>query len=192
LDAATRAGLSRALEAGKQIVSTRSKQLHESMGGWVLAPSNTGRYGTNYSLRAAAASLRLGINSPRECFYLSASVDQDKQPLQAGSGYRLRFEKSQLPPVDAFWSLTMYELPQRTLASNALDRVRLHNVGKGLQYGADGSLEILLQKDSPGKNKESNWLATPDGQFRVVMRLYEPALSVIKHQWVPPAVERLH
>jgi hypothetical protein len=191
LTPATRASLTRALEAGQQLVAAQTKQLQQPQAGWVFPPAHTGRFGTNHLLRAAASTVRLGINSPRECLYVSASVDQDNQPLDAAHRYVLRFAKDQLPPVYAFWSVTMYQWPDRAIVSNALGRVNLQSVDPNLRYGADGSLEIFLQTESPGPAAESNWLPTPPGKFCILLRLYEPHLSALKREWTPPVVKRL-
>src|SRR5204862_7102195 len=101
-----------------------------------------------------------------------------------------RFEKGQLPPVDAFWSITMYRLPQRLLVANPLERYSIGDRTEGLRRGADGSLEIIIQHGSPGKDSESNWLPAPAGDFTLILRAYLPRKEFLDGSWKLPAIKR--
>jgi len=102
----------------------------------------------------------------------------------------MRFEKDELPPVRAFWSLTMYDA-RNLFADNPLDRYAVGDRDE-LDYGDDGSLTIYMQRASPGEHKESNWLPTPkEGAFSLSLRLYWPKPEVLRDPWIPPAVERV-
>ena len=99
---------------------------------------------------------------------------------------------TETPPVDAFWSLTMYDVPEFYLVANPIDRYLIGDHTPGLQYGSDGSLTIYMQQDSPGAEKESNWLPAPkSGLFRPVMRLYQPQAAILDGSYVLPAIQRV-
>ncbi|MCI0410153.1 MAG: DUF1214 domain-containing protein, partial [Acidobacteria bacterium] len=115
--------------------------------------------------------------------------DDRGKPLQGKTRYVLRFEKGELPPVEAFWSITMYRLPERLLAANDLNRYSIGDRTPGLQYGPDGSLEIYLQQEPPAREKQSNWLPAPPGEFFLSLRLYLPKKAIQEGTWKPPAVK---
>ncbi len=100
---------------------------------------------------------------------------------------------TELPPVDAFWSLTMYDAHEFYLVANPIDRYSIGDRTPGLKYGADGSLTLYLQKDSPGADKESNWLpAPPDGAFRPIMRMYQPKQEIMNGSYLLPPIRRVN
>ncbi len=123
--------------------------------------------------------------------YFSMSKDDQGELFDGGkSSYVLNMSKDQLPPVKFFWSLTMYSLPHRFLVANPLDRYAIGNATPGIKWGDDGSLKIYISKESPGKDKESNWLPSTDGPFWMVLRTYGPKESVVNHTWQKPVVSR--
>lgn len=145
-----------------------------------------------YILRAAAAHIGLYGNSGAEAIYPTYLVDNDGSPFDASiNKYTLTFAGGQLPPVKAFWSLTMYDGKTQLFIHNPLDRYLLNsNMIDDFVYGADGSLTLYIQKDSPGKELEPNWLPAPDGPFYAVMRLYGPEDAALDGAWVnPPMVK---
>lgn len=143
-----------------------------------------------YVTRAVAARAGLWGNHGYEAAYQIVYVDGDNQPLDSAHRYELRLPAP--PPVDAFWSLTMYDTHDFYLVENALNRYSIGDRTTGLQYGPDGSLTIYMQKDSPGTDKESNWLPTPQtGGFRPIMRLYQPRQSILDGTYILPAIERV-
>ena len=152
---------------------------------------------TNYQLenadllRTVAAHLGLYGNSAAEALYPAYFVDADGSPLDASANrYTMTFAEGQLPPVMAFWSLTMYDGRTQLFIDNPLDRYLLSSsMMDQLRMGEDGSLTLYIQKESPGKNHESNWLPAPDGPFYLVMRLYGPAPEALDGTWTPPPVE---
>ena len=151
--------------------------------GWSMATENMGAYGTSYLRRAVIALTGLGANLPEDAVYPSAFMDSNGQRLVGTDDYVLHFD--QPPPVDGFWSLTMYDdkgFPVR----NALERYAIADTG--LQKNADGSIDIYLGHMSPGTGLESNWLPAPDGVFTLLLRLYGPRREVLEGQWVPPAL----
>lgn len=116
--------------------------------------------------------------------------DADGQPLDGSKGkYTLRFAPGELPPVNAFWSITMYDLPQQLLVKNPIDRYLINSpMLPGLKKDADGGMTIYVQPESPGKDKESNWLPAPNGPFVMFMRYYWPKQELLDDQWKTPAV----
>lgn len=146
----------------------------------------------NYLYRFAGAKLGLYGNSGAEAIYLSYFVDADNQPCDASKAkYVLRFPKGQLPPANAFWSITMYDGKTQFLVTNPLKRYLLNStMVKSFKYGSDGSLTLYVQKDSPGAGKESNWLPAPNGPFYAVLRIYMPAPEVVDRTWKKPPLER--
>jgi hypothetical protein len=147
----------------------------------------------NYLFRFAGAKLGLYGNSREEAFYTGYFVDAEGKPLDASTGnYALRFEKGELPPADAFWSLTMYDGKTQFLVANPINRYLINSTTlDSFVYGDDGSLTIHLQKDSPGAEQEPNWLPAPDGPFYAILRFYLPKPEVIAGEWLPPAVQKV-
>ena len=143
---------------------------------------------TAYVGRAVVARGGLWGNHGYEADYAFVWTDGDGQPLNGANRYELRLE--QLPPVDAFWSLTMYDVPDFYLVANPIDRYSIGDRTPGLQTGPDGSLTIYLQADAPGPEKEANWLR-PGRVFRPVMRMYQPQKPVLEGTYVLPAVRKV-
>ncbi|MFO0875906.1 MAG: DUF1254 domain-containing protein [Gemmataceae bacterium] len=159
--------------------------------GW-LYTTNAGTYGTDYLQRAFVTAIGLGANRPQDAIYPTSEVDGDGKPYDGANKYVLHFPKGQTPPAKGFWSLTMYN-GDYFFVENPLNRYTL-SPRNALQYNDDGSLDLYLQKDSPGKEKESNWLPAPAGKFILMLRLYWPqeqAPSIIDGTWVPPAVRKV-
>jgi hypothetical protein len=144
----------------------------------------------NYLYRFAAAVLGIYGNSKEEAMYPAYRVDAAGKPLNAAeSSYTIRFAPEQLPPVNAFWSITMYELPSSLLSDNALNRYLINSpMLPDLQRDADGGITLYVQHTSPGADKESNWLPAPNGPFWCAMRLYWPKDEALNGTWKPPAM----
>ena len=159
--------------------------------GWTerLDPTEIGAYGTNYDARAVIAIGGLGANLPQDAIYPSTSVDSNGVALNSGTSYVLHFDKSQLPPVGAFWSLTVYD-KNGYFVSNPINRYSTGSLHPELTYNADGSLDIYLQPTDPGGSKTSNWLPTPStpSPFNLTLRLYEPSAAALNGTWTPPPV----
>jgi len=143
-------------------------------------------------LRSVAAHMGLYGNSATEAIYPMYFTDADKQPLDASTNrYTLTLEKGQLPPVKAFWSLTMYDGKTQLFIENPLDRYLLNSpIMDQFKLEGNGSLVLHIAKDSPGKELESNWLPAPDGPFYIVLRLYGPEPDALKGKWMPPKVQK--
>lgn len=145
----------------------------------------------NYLLRMAAAVLGIWGNIEAEAIYPSYYVDANGQKLDGSNNYTLRFEPGGLPPVNSFWSLTMYELPESLLVDNPLNRYLLNStMMDGLVRDEDGGVTLYIQHDSPGKGKEPNWLPSPEGPFSVTLRLYWPKEEALNGSWqTPPLIK---
>jgi hypothetical protein len=153
--------------------------------GWTL-PGHYGRYGTNYLVRALTARYFLGILPAEDAVYLSCDRDSAGDPFQGSKQYTLHFDKDGIPPVRAFWSLSLYD-EQGYFAANSIQRFAIGD-RDALTFNADGSLDLYIQRDSPGAGKESNWLPAPAGSFNLALRMYWPEKQVISGQWTPPAL----
>lgn len=149
--------------------------------------------GGNYLYRMAGAALGIYGNTKQEAMYPSYLVDADGQPLDgAKHDYTLRFAPGQLPPVNAFWSVTMYTAPESLLYANPIDRYLINSpMLPDLIADADGGITLFIQHDSPGKSKEANWLPAPDGAFQMAMRLYWPKPEALDGTWTAPPLQRV-
>jgi hypothetical protein len=190
-DPATEKGLRRAVEAGGQIVAANPDRAGPSVNGWYFPPRAVGNFGDDYLLRAVTARTLLAALPPEEVVYPTTSVDDQGRPLHGKHRYVLRMGKGQAPPVDAFWSVTAYRLPERLFAANPLGRYAIGDRTKGLRYGQDGSLELYVRHDSPGKDRESNWLPAPPGDFCLTLRGWLPRKELRDGSWKVPPVRRL-
>ena len=171
--------------ARARLHGTTMAALGKPVNGWRIQ-LDLGRYGTNYELRAGVALTGLGANLAEDAVYPGTDVDATGQPLSGDNRYRLRFPPGELPPVKAFWSVTMYN-DKHFLAANPIGRYALGDRDP-IRAEPDGTLEILIQHDDPGPERRSNWLPAPAGAFNLVMRLYHPKAAVLDGQWTPPAV----
>ncbi|MFG1466619.1 DUF1254 domain-containing protein [Xanthobacter sp. DSM 24535] len=157
--------------------------------GWRTNLTAIGTYGADYLHRAGVAFGGLGANVPDDAVYPTAFADSEGRPFDSAKRYVMHFAKEQLPPVRAFWSLTMYD-ERQLFTENPLDRYAIGDRDK-LVFSPDGSLDLYIQRESPGKDKEANWLPTPkSGTFTMNMRLYWPKAEVIEGSWSPPPVKR--
>lgn len=188
LGASQAKGLGCALRIGPQVLAQRGFKPTQSANGWLLS-SAVADPGRDYLLRAEIA--RGGyVNEPAESIYPAAISDKAGKPLTGEGRYRIRFAKGQLPPVDAFWSLTAYDTKTAQLTENPLRRYAIGNRTRGLKYGPDGSLDIVLSATRPPEG-ESNWLPIPATAFHVVARLYLPRPEALDGRYVLPPVERI-
>jgi len=146
----------------------------------------------DYVRRALGTQVGIGANSKEEALYPIYEKDSSGQALNGSSGrYTLRFRKGKLPPVNAFWSVTMYALPSQLLVKNPIDRYLINSpMLPSLKRDKDGSVTIYIQNESPGAAAAANWLPAPAGPFMMAVRYYWPKLELLKEQWKSPAVER--
>lgn len=189
LSPAVAKALNDAPKAAQAKIMGHFKQAGKDENGWIFT-TKTGNYGVDYLQRALITAIGLGANRPQDAVYPTSEVDGDGQAYDGTNQYVIRFPKGQTPPAKGFWSLTMYD-GEYFFVDNPLNRYTL-SPRNDPQYNEDGSLDLYIQKDSPGKQKESNWLPAPSGKFVLMMRLYWPqetAPSIIDGTWVPPAVK---
>ncbi len=146
-------------------------------------------FGTNYDRRAHAALMHFGASSSEDVLCPRTSKDATGKPLTSATKYHLTFAAGQLPPVSQSWSLVAYRAPFMELVDPPNGRVVI-NSKSPLVPGPDGSITIYIQKDNPGGEKEANWLAAPEGQFELLLRLCGPKPEVAALQWKPPAVTK--
>lgn len=151
-------------------------------------PFNNGAFGLDYLTRTAIAKSNIFTNHFRETTYFYQYRDKDGTRLDGSKhSYTITFKKGELPPVDGFWSLTMYD-ENHFFCSNDIKRYSLGTKSKNLKYNDDGSLTLYIQKESPSEELKNNWLPAPDGIFAVTLRCYAPENSIIEGKWCPPAV----
>ena len=166
------------------------KKAAEPVNGWTYLTKDIGVYGTNYIQRALVTAIGLGANRPEDAIYPTTQKDADGHEYDGASKkYVIHIDKGQLPPVNGFWSITMYD-KDYFFVPNPLNRYTLSARNK-FNMNADGSVDLYLQAESPGKAKEANWLPAPKAQFIPMMRLYWPKEtppSIIDGTWKPPAV----
>jgi hypothetical protein len=159
--------------------------------GWLYFTKGVGNFGTDYLLRGTANLLGPGWNRPQDAVYPLSQKDANGDEYDSAKHkYVIRFEKGQLPPAEAFWSLTMYD-SDFFFVPNPINRYDLAQRDR-LISNLDGSIEMYLQAESPGKDKEANWLPAPHGKFVLVMRIYSPTTttpSILDGSWTPPPVK---
>ncbi len=153
---------------------------------WSMNTDTMGVYGNYYLKRAIVANLGLGANVPEDAIYPLNLGDEKGNPLDGSHAYTIHFDKQQLPPVQAFWSITLYD-PEGFQVANPLNRFAVSS-WMPFQRNADGSLDLYFQNQSPGAEKEANWLPAPNGPFNLTMRLYGPEMDALTGRWNPPPV----
>jgi hypothetical protein len=161
--------------------------------GWTYLTNHIGVYGTDYLQRALVTAIGLGANRPQDAIYPTSDKDADGSAYDGNKKYVMHFDKGQTPPVNGFWSLTMYDADY-FFVPNPLNRYTLSSRSKFV-LNPDGSFDLYLQADSPGKAKEANWLPAPKAKFMPMLRLYWPkesSPSIIDGSWKPPAIKPAH
>lgn len=159
--------------------------------GWGFT-TKTGIYGTDYLMRALVTAIGLGANRPQDAVYPTSLKDADGRKYSGANKYVIRFAKGQLPPAQGFWSLTMYDA-NYFFVNNPLNRYSI-SARQNLKSNPDGSTDLYIQNESPGKDRESNWLPAPAGDFVLMMRLYWPnekPPSIINGTWKIPPVKKV-
>lgn len=194
LSSAIKKGLMRAREAGAMIVTSgpANNVGRTFVNGWGMTPRNWGRTGPDgdYLKRSAQNLGGIAVHDAEENIYPATFHDQNGDRLDDDRRYELRFEKGQLPPVNAFWSVTVYD-PQYNLVANPINRFAIGDRTENLNFGADGSLTLYIQKSAPGGDKDRNWLPSGGGNFHLVMRAYLPKAEALDGRWNPPPMRRV-
>jgi len=184
------------MKSGMAKIKDKVANLGEEVNGWRMMTSgfvDRAAYKGDWLLRAAVALAGIYGNSAAEALYpMLAKDNEGNKPDGSKNRYTLTFAQGQFPPVKAFWSVTMYDARTQLLIENPINRYLINTpMLPDLKKNADGSLTIYIQKDSPGKDQESNWLPAPDGPIYLVMRLYWPEEAALQGKWKPPAVQRV-
>jgi hypothetical protein len=167
-----------------------NKDIHDVNG--FSFTTKTGLYGTDYLMRALVTAIGLGANRPQDAVYPTSTKDAEDRAYDGANKYVMRFPKGETPPVEGFWSLTMYNADYFFVA-NPLNRYSI-SPRQNLKANPDGSVSLYIQKDSPGADKESNWLPAPAGKFVLMLRMYWPneaAPSILDGTWKIPPVEKV-
>ncbi|MFN8499702.1 MAG: DUF1254 domain-containing protein [Anaerolineae bacterium] len=186
---AVQAALEQVPAAALKSMQAKLPTMARVVNGWQMNTDTMGVYGDSYLKRAIIAMVGLGANQTVDAIYPLSSVDGDGQAYDGANKYVLHFDKSNLPPVGAFWSITMYDAEGFQVA-NEINRFTVGD-RDALTYNADGSLDIYIQHANPGPDKVANWLPSPTGAWNLTMRLYAPKSRVLDGTWNPPAVRRV-
>jgi hypothetical protein len=189
LDPAAAKAIQGVPKAAFERIMAHFKASGKDLNGWTFS-TKTGEYGTEYLQRAFITAIGLGANRPQDAVYPTSQVDGAGKKYSGENKYVLTFPKGQTPPVDGFWSITMYD-KDYFFVPNPINLYAI-SPRRDLKAEADGSINIYLQHESPGKDRESNWLPAPKGEFILMLRLYWPKTtppSIIDGSWTPPAVK---
>jgi hypothetical protein len=190
LDPAIQKALASVPEEAQALMKWKVPTLARVANYWSLNTDTMGVYGNYYLKRAIIAQLGLGANLPEDAIYPLNLGDEAGKPLNgAESRYTIHFEKENLPPVNAFWSITLYDNEGFQVA-NVLNRFAVSS-WMPFKFNADGSLDLYFQNESPGQDKEANWLPAPKGPFNLTMRLYAPKTAALTGTWSPPPVVKV-
>ncbi|MBB3018944.1 hypothetical protein FHR70_001998 [Microvirga lupini] len=189
IDPVVRKALDAAPESAQKLMEWKIRTIARVANGWSMNTDTMGVYGNYYLKRAIVAQLGLGANLPEDAIYPLNLGDADGRPLDGANRYTIHFEKGKAPPTAAFWSITLYD-PDGFQVANTLNRFAVSS-WMPFKYNADGSLDLYFQNESPGKDKEANWLPAPKGPFNLTMRLYAPMPDALTGRWNPPPVTKL-
>ena len=189
LSPAVKKALESAPEDAQQLMKWKLPTIASVSNYWSMSTDTMGVYGNYYLKRAMVAQIGLGANLPEDAIYPLNLADEAGKPLDGANQYTIHFEKDATPPVRAFWSLTLYDADGFQVA-NALNRFAVSS-WMPFQYNPDGSLDLYFQSDSPGKDKEANWLPAPKGPFNLTMRLYSPKPDALTGKWNPPPIRKV-
>jgi hypothetical protein len=189
LDPAVAKGLDGCVQTAVAKLGDAAREFGTEANGWRVPPMTLGNFETDYGIRAAVALVGVGANLAQDAVYPTAFVDASGQPLNGANRYVLHFDKGAMPPVNAFWSLTMYNA-ESFLVDNPINRYNIAG-WMPLTYNPDGSLDVFIQHGSPGRHRESNWLPAAEGPFSVTLRMYWPSESVLKGAWRPPGIQKV-
>ena len=189
LDPAVQKALTSAPKDAQALMKWKVPTLARVVNYWSMNTDTMGVYGNYYLKRAIIAQLGLGANVPEDAIYPQNLGDETGSPLTGSNKYVLHFDKSDLPPAGAFWSITLYDSEGFQVA-NSLNRFAVSS-WMPFKYNADGSLDLYFQNESPSAAKEANWLPAPKGAFNLTMRLYAPKENALTGKWSPPAVTKV-
>jgi hypothetical protein len=177
----------RAFDEGQRLVERSVSGMGTQVNGWSINYDGTD-FGDDRLRRAAVARAQIYVNPAQEALYPVVESDSEGEPLSGGNEYEIRFSPGQTPPARFFWSLTMYH-KKGFLVDNARDRFAIGDRSPGLTHEVDGTLVVKLSQREPA-SRRSNWLPAPEGEFRLMLRLYGPSVEASTGVWSPPPVTR--
>jgi hypothetical protein len=189
LEPEVKAALDTVPAEAQSLMKWKVETLARVVNGWSMNTDTMGVYGNYYLKRAIVAQVGLGANLPEDAIYPLNMGDAAGKPLDGTNKYVLHFDKGDTPPVNAFWSITLYD-PEGFQVGNGLNRFAVSS-WMPFKNNADGSLDLYFQNESPGKDLEANWLPAPKGPFNLTMRLYGPKAEALNGKWNPPAVRQM-
>ena len=185
---AEKKSLAQAAKDGESMLAAKSASMGKDVNGWQLSPVLDEYFGDAYLFRAAIGYQAMFVNTPIEAYYPGVFKDTDGNVLDGSTGkYTITFPKGQTPPAGAFWSVTLYDANKRLMVENSINRYKIGSADN-LATEKDGSSILYIQSDSPGKDKESNWLPAPKEPFYMLMRMYLPKIEVLNGQYEIPGV----
>ena len=184
-----KAALESGITVGQKLIDQKVAKLGTLVNGWLITPQ-AGVWGTDYLFRAAFAQTGIGANIAQEAFYPAAFTNSEGKPFNGNSSYVIHFEPGQTPPVNAFWSISMYN-DKSLFVDNPINRYSIGKFTEGLKNNTDGSLDIYVQRSSPAADKESNWLPSAEGEFTMAMRLYLSQPQILNGTWQLPLVQNV-
>jgi hypothetical protein len=188
LDPAVKKALESAPEEGQQLMKWKLPTLARVASGWSMNTDTMGVYGNYYLKRAIIAQQGLGANLPEDAIYPLNLADDTGKPLDGANKYTIHFDKGATPPVNAFWSITLYD-EEGFQVGNVLNRFAVSSY-MPFKTNSDGSLDLYFQNESPGEDKQANWLPAPKEAFNLCMRLYGPKTDALTGKWNPPSVTK--
>jgi len=189
LEPAVKKALEGSPEAAQQLMTWKMASLAQVVNGWSMNTDTMGVYGNYYLKRAIVSQFGLGANLPEDAIYPLNLGDGTGKPLDGANKYVIHFARGATPPVNAFWSITLYD-SEGFQVGNSLNRFAVAG-WMPLETNADGSLDVYFQNESPGKDKDANWLPAPKAAFNLTMRLYGPKSEALTGKWSPPPVTKL-
>jgi hypothetical protein len=189
VDPSIKKGLERAPKGAQELMKWKVATLARVVNGWSMNTDTMGVYGNYYLKRAMVAQMGLGANLPEDAIYPLNLGDESGKPLDGVNKYMIHFDKGATPPVNAFWSITLYD-QDGFQVGNSLNRFAVSS-WMPFQYNPDGSLDLYFQYETPGTDKENNWLPAPKRSFNLCMRLYAPRSEALTGKWNPPPIMRV-
>ncbi len=187
-DPAVKSALVTAPEDAQKLMAWKVPTIARVANYWSMNTDTMGVYGNYYLKRAIVTQMGLGANLPEDAIYPLNLGDSEGKPLDGANNYVIHFDKNQIPPAEAFWSVTLYD-PEGFQIANPLNRFAVSS-WMPFKYNSDGSLDLYFQNGSPGAGKEANWLPAPKGPFNLTMRLYAPKSDALTGKWNPPPVTK--
>jgi hypothetical protein len=188
-DAEQRAEIEAGWAGALQDMESSLTTLGTNVNGWGIMTDTIGVYGNAYFRRAVIALIGLGANPPEDAIYPVLTADADGDLITGEQNYVLHFDADKLPPVGAFWSVTMYDV-QGFQVANELNRFAIGDRDP-LAFNGDGSLDLYLQHTNPGPERAPNWLPAPAGPLGITLRLYAPERAVFDGSWSPPPLRKV-